>query len=281
MDRSDRQDEERELQFAVGAHYDGAAFEFEVSRLEIHGPVERWMTERILSRLVPPASAVADIGVGAGHYDEVLAGLGCDLYLADVSQRLLDTALERLRTSGLAERVLDARLATATDLGHLADGSCDAVLLLGPLYHLMTLAERRQAITEARRVLRPAGLLFAGGLNRMTGLRMEYLLLGDQGVERHDMLRRFLEDGLVHPEEAPTLGHGHFTTAAEFRDLFADDFDEVLLAGLESFTGCEQELFLDLSDDVQEAWLELVEASASSPEAMGCCEHFLYVGRRR
>lgn len=252
-----------------------------MSRLEAHGPVERRVTERILARLVRPGSTVADVGVGAGHYDEVLAGLGCDLRLVDVSQRLLDTALGRLRTCGLAERVLDARLATATDLGHLADGSCDAVLLLGPLYHLTTLAERRRAVQEAHRVLKPSGLLFAAGLNRFTGLRMDYLVLADQGAERHDMLRRFLQDGLVRPDEAPTLGHGHFTTAAEFRDLFADGFDEALLAGLESFTGCEQEMFLDLPGDVQEAWLDLAEATASLPEAMGCCEHFLYAGRRR
>jgi SAM-dependent methyltransferase len=280
-ERADTQGEEHERQFAIGDHYDGAAYEFELSRLQTHGPVERAMTERVLARLVPRDSTVADVGVGAGHYDEFLAGLGCSLHLVDVSRRLLDTALERLRCCGLADRVLDARQATATDLGHLDDGSCDVVLLLGPLYHLLTLAERRQAVAEARRALRPGGLVLAAALNRFAGLRVEYLTLTEQGVQRHDRLSRFLEDGLVSPDEAPTLGHGHFTTVAELRDLFTGVFDEVLLVGLESFTGCAQQLLLDLPDDVQDAWLDMVDATASAPEAAGCCEHLLYAGTRR
>jgi hypothetical protein len=44
-------------------------------------------------------------------------------------------------------------------------------------------------------------------------------------------------------------------------------------------TGCEQELFLDLPEAVREVWLDLVEATAALPEAIGCCEYFVYVGR--
>jgi SAM-dependent methyltransferase len=272
--------EEQERQLAVGAHYDAAAFEPEVSRLETLSPVEFAMTERLLARLVPAGSVVVDVGVGAGHYDERLACLGCRLHLVDVSQRLLDTALQRLRSCGRSGCVLDARLASATDLSHLADGSCDVVLLLGPLYHLLSLAERRQAVAEARRVLRPDGLLVAAAINRLAGVRAEYLTWPERGVERHDLLRRFLADGIVWPGESVALGHAHFTVEAEFRELFAGGFAELLLVGLESFTGCEQELFVELSGADREAWLDLVEATAALPEAIGCCEHFLYAGRK-
>jgi ubiquinone/menaquinone biosynthesis C-methylase UbiE len=37
------------------------------------------------------------------------------------------------------------------------DGSQDAVVLFGPLYHLTSAEDRRQALAEARRVLRPGG----------------------------------------------------------------------------------------------------------------------------
>jgi SAM-dependent methyltransferase len=272
--------EERERQSAVGAHYDDAAYESEVSRLETMSPVELAMTVRLLERFVPPGSVIADVGVGAGHYDERLAGLGCRLHLVDVSQRLLDAALERLRSCGRSECVIDARLASATDLSHIADRSCDGVLLLGPLYHLLSDAERRQAVAEARRVLRPEGLLLAAALNRLAGVRAEYLAWPERGAERHELLRRFLGDGLVWPGESPTLGHAHFASAAEFRELFAADFDELLFVGLESFTGCEQELFVELPVADREAWLDLVEETAALPEAVGCCEHFLYAGRR-
>ena len=41
------------------------------------------------------------------------------------------------------------------------DGSVDAVLLLGPLYHLTDRGDRIRALAEARRVLRPGGILVA------------------------------------------------------------------------------------------------------------------------
>jgi SAM-dependent methyltransferase len=273
--------EERERQLAVGAHYDAVAYESEISRLETLSPVELAMTERLLARLVRPGSVVADVGVGAGHYDERLAGLGCRLHLVDISQRLLDAARDRLRLRGFSGRVLDARLASATDLSHIADGSCDVVLLLGPLYHLLSVAERRRAVAEARRVLRPEGLLLAAAINLLAGVRAEYLTWPERGSERHGLLRRFLTDGLVWPGESIALGHAHLTTVAEFRELFAGEFAELLFVGLESFTGCEQELFVELPEADREAWLDLVEATAALPEAIGCCEHFLYAGRRQ
>jgi ubiquinone/menaquinone biosynthesis C-methylase UbiE len=274
--------EEQDRQMAVGAHYDrDEAYASEIARLETLGPVERAMTERILARLVPPGCMVADVGVGAGHYDEFLALRGCSLCLVDVSQRLLQTARDRLHARDCSGCVVDSVVASATHLGHLADESCDAVLLLGPLYHLLTLPERRQAVAEAHRVLRPGGVLLAAAISRLAGLHAEYLCWPERGAERRDRLTRFLADGLVGPEDSATLGQAFFTTAFEFRELFAGDFDEVVLAGIESFTGCEQESFSGLSDDDKDAWLDLVERTMALPEALGCCEHYLYAGRKR
>ena len=191
---------------AVGEHYDGPAREFELTRLEQQSPVERAMMERYLTRFVPPGSVVADIGVGAGHYDESLARRACSLYLADVSGGLLDAARARLEEQGLSGCVLDARVASATDFSHLADGSCDAVLMLGPLYHLLTLCERRQAVREARRVLRPCGVLLAAACNRLVGLARGYFLDPETCLELREVYRRFLANGITDPELLPPSG---------------------------------------------------------------------------
>ncbi len=48
--------------------------------------------------------------------------------------------------------------------------SQDAVLLFGPLYHLTEAGQRRQALAEARRVLRPGGRLLARAVCRFASL---------------------------------------------------------------------------------------------------------------
>jgi SAM-dependent methyltransferase len=127
-----------------------------------HGRLEfARTTEIILWRLPAAPALVADIGGGPGRYALWLAGLGYrvehrDLVPLHVSQLAQDASgIARLRTA-----VGDAR-----DLD-LADASVDAVLLLGPLYHLRRRAERVRALGEARRVVRPGGPVFAAAISR-------------------------------------------------------------------------------------------------------------------
>ncbi|HSH21707.1 MAG TPA: methyltransferase domain-containing protein, partial [Candidatus Caenarcaniphilales bacterium] len=61
----------------------------------------------------------------------------------------------------------------------LPDGVQDVVLLLGPLYHLTERQDRLAALRDARRVLRPGGLLAAAAITRfgswLYGLQFELL----------------------------------------------------------------------------------------------------------
>ena len=52
--------------------------------------------------------------------------------------------------------MVHAEVGDARDL-NLPDSSVDAVVLLGPLYHLRERAHRVQALREASRVVRPGG----------------------------------------------------------------------------------------------------------------------------
>jgi ubiquinone/menaquinone biosynthesis C-methylase UbiE len=154
----------------VGRHYDDAIFEYELMRSE-YCPVEFTITARQLDRWIPGRAIVAEIGVGGAFYTELLARQGCLLHLVDVSARLLDTAWSKLRAGGFQDQIIDIDLASATNLQCLQSEKFDAVLMLGPLYHLCNLDERESSISEAARVLKPGGWLFAAGINRLAYLR--------------------------------------------------------------------------------------------------------------
>ncbi len=264
----------------LARHYGASVFQFETDRLEKYCPVEFGITCRYLERYVPNNAVVADVGVGVGHYAEFLARRGCSVCLVDISVELLRAARQRLERAGLGGQVQEVRRASATDLGWLTSGSLDAVLMLGPFYHLQELHERRQAVSEARRILKPQGILFAAAVNQLAYLRDLFREKPEEVLERAAFHTRFLKDGKLDPERAPPLGYAHLTNALEFRNLFEGAFEEVALVGTESFVSAWQSRLNELPPDAREAWLDLVEETGKTPEGIGQSDHFLFIGKR-
>lgn len=66
-------------------------------------------------------------------------------------------------------RGLTCELGDARDLSGVTAGA-DAVLLLGPLYHLTEASDRASALADARRIVRPGGVVVAVGISRFASL---------------------------------------------------------------------------------------------------------------
>jgi ubiquinone/menaquinone biosynthesis C-methylase UbiE len=140
---------------------------------------------------------VLDVGGAEGAYALPLARAGHAVHLLDAVPSHVETALA---ASGQQH---DAPLASA-EVGDARtlpfdDGTADAVLLLGPLYHLVNQEDRARALAEAHRVLHPGGVVLAAGISRfastLDGLhsgrmqdpRFEAIVQGDltDGVHRN------------------------------------------------------------------------------------------------
>ncbi|HEY5001627.1 MAG TPA: class I SAM-dependent methyltransferase [Ktedonobacteraceae bacterium] len=251
----------------------------EMERLEKFAPVEYAITRRYLLRYIPQAATVADVGVGVGHYSELLAHRGNNIHLIDVASRLLGAAQERLIKAGLQEHILSITNASATDLSFIPDASCDAVLMLGPFYHLSLPEERLQATSEARRILRKGGLLFAGGINRLTMLDWVYSDRPENIVAERAWLEIIMRTGNLQSSEEGVPAFWHTTTIAEFHANFPY-FQQIEFIGIESFARGKEEKLLKLSPEQQEVWLDLVEETGRTPEGLGMTGHFLYIGRK-
>jgi SAM-dependent methyltransferase len=266
----------------VGRYYDEAPFGAEVTRFKEFSPVEYAITVRHLRRRLRDATTVIQVGVGGGLYSEMLARQGHQLCLVDVSAKLLDAAVERLRACGLEKQIISVERVSATDLGCFQDGAFGAALMLGPFWRLLMLDERRRAVSEAERVLKASGILFASGINRLAYLRDLFRESPEKILARRDFIGQFLRDGNLNPEIAPPIGHTHLTTVDEFRGLFADAFKEVAFLGMEAFSSPWQVKLNELSGAQAEAWLDLIgKAETLTPDSLGMADHFLYVGKKQ
>ncbi len=144
-----------ELDAEILAHYREGR---EHARLSAQPSLELLRTQVLLERFLPPPPArVLDVGGASGVYASWLAGRGYQVHLVDPVPLHVEQAEA---TGGFSAALGDAR-----NLAE-ADASYDAVLLLGPLYHLTTRADRLRALTEARRVTRPGGVVAAAAISR-------------------------------------------------------------------------------------------------------------------
>src|SRR5215203_1934685 len=125
--------------------------------------VEFERTKEILGRALPhPPAKVADIGGGPGAYAFWLASLGYEVRHRDLMPHHVEHVQRDAEAAGVR---LEAAVGDARSLD-LEDESVDAVLLLGPLYHLLERDDRLMALREARRILRPGGVMFAAAISR-------------------------------------------------------------------------------------------------------------------
>ena len=125
--------------------------------LRRHGIVEFETTMHHLRRFLKPGMQLLDIGAGTGRYTSALMAEGYDVKAVELVKRNLQVFLDREPTADVVQG--DAR-----NMPFIPTASADVTLLLGPLYHLIGDEEKLKALTEAKRVTKPDGLIFVAYL---------------------------------------------------------------------------------------------------------------------
>lgn len=117
----------------------------------------KWGGQRPLDaveRTIVRGSRILDVGCGNGRYLLPLSK-NYDVVGIDVAPNALKQASAYLKGHG---RYAECIISTMTSMPFL-DGSFDAVVCFGVLQHLFE-SERKHAMEEIKRVLRPSGILF-------------------------------------------------------------------------------------------------------------------------
>ncbi len=263
------------------AHYDRG---LEGERLvSIRGQLELVRTQELVERYLPPPPAVIfDVGGGAGIYSFWLAAKGYEVHLIDAVPLHIKQAGE------VAHHQPNAPLASmavgdARQLERM-ENSVDVVLLLGPLYHLIEREDRITALREARRILRPGGVVLAVGISRfistITGLSAGWI--GDPDFV--PIMERDLEDG----QHRNSTNHPLYFTTAFFHhpeelktELIEAGFHHEALLAIEGLGRLLANFEKHWQNPVHKAWLlKTLRLLENEPSLLGLSSHILAVGRK-
>ena len=179
-----------------------------------HGSVEFLTTMRYIGQYIKPGDRVLEVGAGTGRYSHALARQG---YTVDAVE-LIGHNIDVFQNNTQPGENISITQGNALDLYAFSDNTYDITLLLGPLYHLYTTDDKRQALREAIRVTRPGGVIFAAYVISDGCLLDEGFLRGNINVAE------YVKTGLLDGET--------FAAKSEPKDLFElvrkEDVDELM-----------------------------------------------------
>jgi SAM-dependent methyltransferase len=241
------------------------------------GRLELLRTQEIVRRHLPPGPLkILDVGGGPGVHAEWLADDGHTVHVVDPMPNHVEAA-KRLAAT---HRRITAEVGDARSLAAGSD-SVDAVLLLGPLYHLTDRADRLRALDEAGRVVRPGGLVFVAAISRfaslLDGLRRGFLF----DPRFRSIVEQDLRDGQHrNPDRLPDW----FTTAyfhhpAELAgEATAAGLDCIEVVGVEGVAGWFGNVFERWDDAAsRNTILFAARAVEAEPSLVGASTHLLMV----
>ena len=139
-----------------------------------HGQVEYLTTMKYihecLSNCVSPS--ILEVGAGTGRYSIALAKEGYSVTAVELVPHNLDVLKSKLDGT----EPITAVQGNALDLSVFPEKSFDLTMLLGPMYHLYTLEDKIQALSEAVRVTKPGGyILVAYCMNEPTIIQYVFM----------------------------------------------------------------------------------------------------------
>ena len=235
-----------------------------------HGMVEFLTTMRYIEKYLQPGMRIVEIGAGTGQYSHALAQKG---YQVDAVE-LVEHNIEVFKQNTKANEQVTICQGNAVDLSAFENNTYDITLLLGPMYHLYTKEDQERALSEAIRVTKKNGVIYAAYCNNDA-----------------TMIQFCFQKGMIRDERFKTLVNPiTFKASSRPEELFVlnrkEDIDELMsnfdverlhYLGTDMATNFMKETVDAMDDEMFELYLKYHFYICERPDLVGATHHILDV----
>lgn len=241
--------------------------------LSRHGMVEYITTMKYVEKYLKPGMRIMEIGAATGRYSHALARKG---YQVDAVE-LVEHNIEIFRQNTLPDEHVTITQGNATDLSAFESNTYDITLLLGPMYHLFTTEDKLKALSEAIRVTKKGGIVFAA------------YCMGDATVLSYGFvwgeIYNIIENCMLNPETFDA-----FSTPWDLFMLYRkEDIDalrnqfhvtQLHFIASDGYANHMRETLKQMDDAMYEMFLKYHLATCERQDMVGCSIHTLDIFRK-
>ena len=238
-----------------------------------HGSVEFLTTMHYIEKYLRPGMRVLEIGAATGRYSHTLARQGYKVDAVELVQHNIDI----FQANTQPGEDVTIYQGNAKKLDMLSDDTYDVTLLLGPMYHLFTVPEQLEALSEAIRVTKTGGVIFAAYCGNEATM-VQYCF-------GRGMLKQQRYKDLVDPVT--------FKASSDPAELFAlyrkEDIDKLMAVfpvarlhyvGTDMATNYMRQTIDEMDDELFDLYLRYHFAICERSDLVGASHHILDIFRK-
>ena len=238
-----------------------------------HGNVEFVTSMKYIHKyleLLPKGAKILDVGAGTGRYSIALAEEGYDV-----------TALELVKYNlGILKQKsnkVKAYQGNAIRLKRFEADEFDMTLVFGPMYHLLTMEEKKTALCEAARVTKPGGyILVAYCMN-------EYSILTHGFKDNY--IRESIADGKVNNQFRVTPKPEDLYDYVRLEDIEAinqsANVERVQIISADGPANYMRQTLNAMDNETYELFLQYHLSTCERPELLGASAHTLDILQKK
>lgn len=241
--------------------------------------VEYIITTRMLSKFIKPKDKILDLGGGSGRYSIWLASMGCDVTLFDLSDGNIEYAKAKSKEMGVNLKTISGN---ALDESLYPDETYDHILVMGPMYHLFDINDRKKVIENALNYLKDKGKIYIAFINLFAGV-LYYLDAYKLGfkvqLEVDPLYGKCLEENIGWNGKAFT--EARFEALPEIK-RFCNSFGlrQITIFGQEGFLGSHINQLDDLEEPHRSLWIDYAYRLCEIEEYLAMSSHIMYIGEK-